>query len=43
MLQPRATRVVFGMNDCTVTLPADECATLLKLIATGTAPARKLL
>jgi len=43
MLQPRATRVVFGMNDCTVRLPLGERATLLKLIATGTAPARKLL
>lgn len=31
------------MNDFTVTLSSDERTTLRKLIATGTAPARKLL
>ena len=43
MLQKTGRRVVFGMNDFTVTLPSDERTRLLKLIVTGTAAARKLL
>ena len=43
MLQKAGWRVVFGMNDFTVRLPADERTTLLKLLTTGTAAARKLL
>ena len=43
VLQMRVSRVVLGMNDFTVHLPSDERSKLLKLIATGSAPARKLL
>jgi len=43
MLQKAGWRVVFGMNDFTVRLPADERTALLKLLTTGTAAARKLL